>query len=104
MKKNPPSHLSKESAAWWDKILRAWDLDDSALLILALACESFDRMRGAQALVTEHGILVDDRFGQKRMNPAVLVERDNRAAMLQALKALCLDLEPLQSVGRPPRR
>jgi P27 family predicted phage terminase small subunit len=97
-----PDHLSKEAAAWWKKVVRDWDLDESALLILTTACEAFDRMRQAQALVTEHGIVSPDRWGQLKANPAVLVERDCRGAMLAAIKALNLDLEPLHDgPGRP---
>lgn len=98
-----PAHLSPAAAAWWDRIVRDWDLDDSGLLILTTAAEAFDRMREAQSLVKEHGILIDDRFDQKKVNPAVLVERDSRSAMLQAIKQLNFDLEPLRDgPGRPP--
>jgi len=104
MKKSPevPAHISKEAGAWWDRIVSEWDLDDSGLLILTAAAEAWDRMRDAQSLITEHGILIDDRFGQKKVNPAVLVERDSRSAMIAAIKALNLDLEPLRDgPGRP---
>ena len=56
------------------------------------------RMRGAQALIKRHGLMV-----KSRANPAVMIERDSRLAMLRALRQLNLDLEPLRDgPGRPP--
>jgi P27 family predicted phage terminase small subunit len=98
-----PGHLSSSAAAWWRRIADEFVLDDAALLILTAAGEAFDRMRQAQALVEKHGIVSPDRFGQLKTNPAVLVERDSRSAMLAAIKALHLDIEPLNDrPGRPP--
>jgi len=55
-------------------------------------------MRGAQALIKRHGLMV-----KSRANPAVMIERDSRLAMLRALRQLNLDLEPLRDgPGRPP--
>lgn len=77
--------------------------DHGGLLLLQTACESFDRMREAQAAIKKTGAVYQDRFGQPKSNPACVVERDSRNQMMQALKALNLDLEPLRdSVGRPP--
>ena len=43
-----------------------------------------------------------DRYGQLKAHPAVNIERDARAAMLAALKAMNLDVEPLRDrPGRP---
>jgi hypothetical protein len=45
---------------------------------------------------------VADRFGQPKVHPAVLIERDARGQMLAALRDLHLDLEPLRDrPGRP---
>ena len=77
-------------------------IDPAGLLLLQTALESFDRMRGAQESIATVGATVTDRFGQLRAHPMITVERDARAAMLAALKALNLDLEPLRDgVGRP---
>ncbi len=43
-----------------------------------------------------------DRFVQRKPHPLLAAERDARAQMLAALKALNLDLEPLKDRGRPP--
>jgi len=86
-----PDALSKEAAAIWTRIVTGWQLDDSGLLILASALESFDLMRKAQAILVREGIQVKDRFDQIKQHPAVTTERDARAAYLRALKALHLD-------------
>jgi P27 family predicted phage terminase small subunit len=100
-----PRHLSPAAKKWWKRVLSTWDLDDSALLVLQAGLEAFDRMVEAQAIVKEHGLVTPDRFGQMKVCPAVLIERDTRSAMLAAFKQLHLDLEPLNDrPGRPPAR
>jgi P27 family predicted phage terminase small subunit len=98
-----PERLSAEAKSWWAKIVSEYDLDDASLLILESALESFDRMRQAQALLKKEGIVVKDRFGQPKQHPATLIERDSKAMLLRQVKALGLDLEPLNDMpGRPP--
>lgn len=100
-----PEHLSAEAQRWWAKITGEWELEEPALLILESALEAFDRMRQAQAILQEEGIVVTDRFGQPKQHPATLVERDAKATLLRCLKSLNLDIEPLQDgPGRPPRQ
>jgi hypothetical protein len=46
-----------------------------------------------------------DKYGQRRPHPLLSVARDARAQMLAALRALNLDVKPLQPhVGRPGGR
>lgn len=97
----PPRGLSKEAREWWKKINDGWQLDDAALLLLGSALECFDRMRKAQGILRREGIVIRDRFGQKKQHPATLVERDAKMALVRNLKALNLDLEPLNLPGRP---
>ncbi len=76
--------------------------DPAGCLLLQIVLESFDRMRGAQEAIAADGATITDRFDQLRAHPMITVERDARAAMLTALKALNLDLEPLRDrIGRP---
>jgi len=101
-----PKHLSKEARSLWDKLLKEYEISDEAgLLILATAMEAFDRMREAQTIIKTEGMTILDRFDQKKAHPLTTVERDSRSAMLSALKALNLDLEPLnEKPGRPSGR
>lgn len=102
---SPPAHLGKEARGWWIKICEEYAIDDEAgMLLLQIALESFDRMRGAQRVIRREGQSVRDRFGQQKAHPLLVVERDARSAMLAALKALNLDVEPLGAPGRPAGR
>lgn len=104
--KAAPKHLSKEAKAQWKRLLDEYGIEDEAgFLILQTGLEAFDRMRQAQAVIAKEGLTVKDRFDQAKAHPLTTVERDARAAMLAALKALNLDLEPLQDrPGRPVGR
>lgn len=103
-RRQPPPILSQSSAEWWRKVVAEWDLDHSSLLVLQSGLEARDRMLQAQEHIAANGLVSTDRFGQLKANPCVLIERDSRAAMLGALKALNLDLEPLRDgPGRPPK-
>ncbi len=103
--KTPPG-LSAAAKAWWTKLTAEYQLEDAAgLLLLETALQAFDRMHQARDLIAVHGAVTLDRFDQLRPNPATTIERDSRAAMLGALKALNLDIEPLKdSPGRPAGR
>lgn len=99
----PPRRLSREAKRWWNTLVSEWQLDSAALLILEGGLEAFDRMRAAQRLIEAEGLTVTDRFGQRKVHPAVLIERDCKATLLRKLKSLALDLEPLHSgPGCPP--
>jgi P27 family predicted phage terminase small subunit len=95
-----PSHLSVEAKGHWARLHAGWQLDDAGDLILLVALEAFDRMRGAQKAVKREGITL-----KGRAHPATTIERDARLAMLRALRQLGLDLEPVRDrAGRPGGR
>jgi len=99
----PPRGLSVAAKRWWREIEAEYGIEDAGgLLVLQSACEAFDRMRQAQAILAAEGLVTRDRFGQAKVHPAAIVERDSRAQMLAAIKQLNLDLEPLKDrPGRP---
>jgi phage terminase small subunit len=93
----PPAHLDNAGAGLWSDIVRQYRIADGAgLALVTTAAECLDRMRQAQEAIAQHGVLVRDRYGGLRQNPAIVVERGARDGMLAALKALNLDLEPLR--------
>jgi phage terminase small subunit len=99
----PPSGLSSAAVEWWTRLHAEFDLsDEGAAFLLESALRAFDRMNQAAALIEKHGVCIEDRYKQLKPNPACAVERDSRAAMLQAFKALNLDVVPPGPVGRPP--
>ncbi len=97
-----PSHLSDEAKAWWKRIHEANKIEDQGgLLLLQSALEAFARMRQAQDAIAADGLVIKDRWGQPRPHPAAVIERDSRAAMLSALRALALDIEPPKGIEMP---
>ena len=100
----PPAGLTKAAKQWWAEIQDEFSIDDPAgLLLLQTAMTAFDRMKQAAATIKKDGAVVVDRFGQQRAHPAVTTERDSRAGMLAALRALNLDVIPNRDApGRPP--
>ena len=97
-----PPTLTKEAGGWWKRLIDQYAIDDDyGLLLLQTALEAFDRMREAQAVVSEEGLQVTDRYGQIKSHPACTIEKDSRSQMLASFKALNLDLEPLSKPGRP---
>jgi phage terminase small subunit len=105
----PPAHLGEAGAQLWGAIVQQYRIGDGAgLILVTTAAECLDRMRQAQEAIREHGLLLADRYGGKRQNPACAVERAARDGMINALKALNLNLEPLRDradhVAGPFRR
>ncbi len=98
-----PKHLSKAGQHLWMELQQEYNIDDKAgLLLLTTACEAFDRMKQAADIIKKEGLHLPDRFGQFKAHPCATIERDSRAAMMTAIKALNLDVEPLQDgPGRP---
>ena len=97
---SPPEGLSPAARAWWQRLHDEYDLtDQAARFLLETALRAFDRMHEAAAKIAEHGVVVTDKFGQLKSNPATTVERDSRAAMLGAFRQLGLEVTP-PSAGR----
>jgi P27 family predicted phage terminase small subunit len=105
MGKTAPAHLSPEAKKIWKKLTFEYGIVDAGgLEILRAGLENFDRAEKARANIDKVGLLVKDRFGAIKPHPLIACERDARAGYLQALKQLCLDVEPIKSIGRPPEK
>lgn len=94
-----PRHLSEEAVVLWASVVDDFALEPHQLSVLERACEQLDALRLAQAAVTEHGALVEGRFGP-RPNPAVAMARDATTLYLRALRELGLDYEPPTNTAR----
>ena len=95
--------LHGDAKTFYDDLIGEYGISDPAGLRLAqTAAEAMSRMRNCQASIEELGELMTDRSGGYKQHPLIPAERDARAAMLSALKALNLDVEPLKEPGRPP--
>ena len=78
----PPKFLGTEGRRLWRSILGQFVLDDAALPILGAACSACDRWHAARIVVEAEGMYKPDRFGQPKLHPAALIERDSRKAMV----------------------
>jgi len=100
--KKAPSHLSPPARRWWSELAREYDIVDAGgLALLTVAAEAWERARDARELIAKEGAVTPDRFGTPTAHPAVRIEHGARAQLLQALKQLHLDVEPLKAPGRP---
>ena len=100
-----PAHLSREAKKLWRSICEEWAIDPHGAVILRLALEAFDRVNEARGIIEEEGLVITTvGTGAKHQHPAVQIEREARAQMLQAWRQLGLDIEPPGPIGRPPGR
>ncbi|MDX9861650.1 MAG: P27 family phage terminase small subunit [Rhodospirillales bacterium] len=96
----PPTHLEKETKAWWAEVAAEYELEAHHLRTLTLACEQWDRAQAARKLIKKEGIAINDRFGQPKPHPAVAIERSASVAFARLMRELALDdTDP----SRPPR-
>src|SRR5262249_22115122 len=98
----PPAHLSEMMQRWWREVVDSYALEPHHLRQLECACDAFDRMSAARALLLAEGLTVRTEHGCKA-HPAAAIERDCRSQFLMGLRDLDWD-EPLPSPGayRPP--
>lgn len=102
----PPKGLSTEARKAWSGLQEEYQIDDPAgLQILNIFAHAFDRAKDCKAAIDKEGLQIADRFGQMKAHPLTTTERDARAQMMSALKALNIDVEVLHDrPGRPPGR
>jgi P27 family predicted phage terminase small subunit len=98
----PPKGLSKDAARLWAELQGVYGVTDPAgLLLLETACKSYDDWATARERVDREGLLVADRQGGTKLNPAQRAVKDSHNAMMQALRMLHFDVEPKLPPGRP---
>jgi P27 family predicted phage terminase small subunit len=99
----PPRHLGRPGRALWGAIQADFAIADAGgLALLIAACEARDRAEAAREEIAKAGMTFTDSKGNPRQHPLLVIERDSRAAMVAAIRALGLDVEPAGEVGRPP--
>ena len=98
----PPSHLSEATKAWWVEITGEFILRSHHCKVLECACDSWDRMTQARAILAAEGLSISTSDDGQKLHPAFVAERDSRAAFLKAVRELDLDSEPRPADKRPP--
>lgn len=97
-----PAHLSGETRAWWDGVVRDYALESHHLKLLQATAESWDRMQQAREEIDRDGLTVKTADGGLKAHPAIAIERDARIAFARLLRDLDLDTEPPAAPSRPP--
>lgn len=96
----PP--LSKAAKAWAAKLRVEYGISDAGgLAHLEVAARAWERAQQAAAHLARDGLVVTDRYGTPKPHPCCQIERSARAAIVTALRALRLDMEPSAGMGRP---
>jgi len=89
--------------AWWNTVLGDYALERHHLLLLELACRSFDRCNEARRALAEHGTTFIDASGNIRPRPEVNIERDSRIAFARLVRELDLDVDTtVAQIRQPP--
>src|SRR5262245_49882674 len=71
-----PAHLSPAMQAWWNAVVRDYDLDPHHLHLLEAACDAWDRMVQARDTLRDEGLTVETKQGGTKRHPAADIERD----------------------------
>ncbi|MFN2269047.1 MAG: hypothetical protein ABR533_12280 [Desulfonatronovibrio sp.] len=89
-----------------NRLIKEYDIfDPGGEALLRTFASAFSLELRCQEQIDTEGLTIIDRFEQVKPHPLLPTLRDARAQKLAALKALNLDLEPLESKpGRPPGR
>jgi phage terminase small subunit len=89
----PPRHLEPSERKLWNQLVAGFDFRDSASqAVLRTALEAHQRSRRCREAIDRDGEAVRDRFDQIKPHPLLPAERDGRAAFLQGMRALNLDI------------
>ena len=84
----PPKLIGKPGRQLWRDVHELFELEAWQIPMLVAACTALDRLTLAQEALATDGLLVEDRFGQRRAHPAAAVARDASATMRSALREL----------------
>ena len=104
MKFAPKTRLAARRES--NKIAREYSVDDpGGQALLRTFASAFSLEIQCREQIDRDGLTFLDRFKQIKPHPLLSALRDARAQKMAALKALCLDLEPLKTgAGRPAGR
>ena len=103
-----PSSLSTRSGKLYAATLQEFELSPSEERLLEEGLRALDRADEASAIVAKLGLIVEDRYGCPKTNPAAEIELRSRALFARCLqqlgtKASLVAVRPrLRNVGGRP--
>lgn len=102
-----PAALKRRGRQIWRETTAAFgavglELDAAEQAFLTEACRTADRLDDLDETVRREGLILEDRFGQPRTNPAAIEARSQAVAFARLVAALRVPDEG--APGRPQRR
>ena len=85
--------LKPPTRRWIDALKKRYVLECYHERLLLLAGQSWDRAKEAGRMIKEEGAVLEDRFHQKKVHPAVGIEAQSMIAFSKLLRECGLDLE-----------
>jgi phage terminase small subunit len=99
-----PAHLSPAAKRWYKDVAALFvSFDPHEIEQLRLAAECLSRIEEARKALADHGLLIPDRYGGLRLNPAHDVLNRERRAFIQLCRELQLSEDEATAPSRPPR-
>ena len=95
-----PKHLRAATRKWFESVLADYELEPHHVRLLQLAAESWDRCQQAREAIKKHGMTFENKYGETKIRPEAVVEKDSRIAFARLVRELNLTEEPDQP--RPP--
>lgn len=96
---SPDRGLSARARRLYADVVAAYALEPHQAEILVQALAALSRAEAARAAIGG-ALTVETRFGDQKVNPLIVVERDARAQFFLGMKQLGLDLEPVTNHDR----
>lgn len=95
----PPPQLKKQGRAFWKRIVDQYDLGPDHEQALLRTCETIDRLEECRTIIErDGGVIISNRYGDPKINPAADLEHRLRAQLRGYLDALKLDEEDTEPV------
>jgi hypothetical protein len=100
----PPRSLGHHGLNLWNAVLNAYDIHDvGGRELLALACQTLDRVESLSEQIRVDGEVFRDGIGRLKAHPALRDELAGRAFIARTLERLGLNVETIKSPGRPDK-
>lgn len=93
----PPSHLSGDAKAFWERVRRDYGIEDPAgLRLLKLASEALQTAETAREVLHRDGLTYVDRFGAPRPRPEARLQTAAMTTFRALVRELRLDPIPTE--------
>ncbi|MDT0263982.1 hypothetical protein [Jatrophihabitans lederbergiae] len=89
-KPRKPANLGAAGASLWTSITTTYELEESEVPLLTMACRQADDIARLEKIIAAEGVLVVGSKGQPRLSAVVAEVRQERLALARLLAALQL--------------